>query len=352
MKYKNKNIYEENPSSANCYRQEYADSIERYISRLEEKSYKNREQFMPSQNFAENIESYRSKYIEMLGAPLIGYKSSIPKVKSEYTASDDVCKIYRLSIETMDDFFFYGMLMVPLTVKKAPLVIAQHGGYGTPELCSDMNGRNNYNHMVQRLLERDIVVFAPQLLIWNSQKVIETAPLYDVKYDRDETDKKLKHYGSSITALEIYNIKRSIDYLETLDFVDADSIGMMGLSYGGFFTLYTMAADTRIKSGYSCGCFNDRVKFSTVDWTWKNSGNTYHDAEVAGLCAPRRLYLEVGKSDEVFDYHYAVDEAQRVTKYFKALNAEDNLCFNVWNGGHKVNSEDDGFNFFLKDILK
>lgn len=350
MIYKGKNIYEENTSAANCYRQEYVNSIERYISVLEEKSYKIREQFMPASDFAENIELYRKEYIKMLGAPLIGYKSTVPKVKTEYVASDDACKIYRLSIETMDDFFFYGMLMVPLGVNKAPLVIAQHGGYGTPELCSDMHGKNNYNHMVQRLLERGVIVFAPQLLIWNADSNIETAPIYNVKYDRDDFDKKLKHYGSSITALEIYNIRRSIDYLETLECVEPDRICMMGLSYGGFFTLYTMAADTRIISGYSCGCFNDRAKFSTVDWTWKNSGNTFHDAEIAGLCAPRRLYLEVGKTDDVFDYHSAVNEAPRVEKYFAALNASQNICFHVWNGGHKVNAEDDGLDFFLKEI--
>ncbi len=350
MKYNGKNIYEENPSAANRYRQEYADSIERYISVLEEASYETRERFMPSDGFAENIEKYRNDYIKMLGAPLTDYKSRVPNVKSEYVASDDACKIYRLSIETMDNFFFYGMLMIPHGVERAPLAVAQHGGYGTPELCSDMHGKNNYNHMVQRLLERGLVVFAPQLLIWNDGDALETAPNYDVKYDRDDIDKKLKHYGSSITALEIYNIRRSIDYLETLDCVKADKICMMGLSYGGFFTLYTMAADKRIVSGYSCGCFNDRVKFSTVDWTWKNSGNTFHDAEIAGLCAPRRLYLEVGKTDDVFDYHSAVNEAPRVEKYFAALNASQNICFHVWDGGHKVNAEDDGLDFFLKEI--
>ena len=63
MKYNGKNIYEENPSAANRYRQEYADSIERYISVLEEASYETRERFMPSDGFAENIEKYRNDYI-------------------------------------------------------------------------------------------------------------------------------------------------------------------------------------------------------------------------------------------------------------------------------------------------
>ena len=351
MQYKGKNIYEENPSAADCYRQKYVDSIGRYLSELEAEAYGNREKFMLARKFPKTIEFYRENYIKMLGTPLTDYKKSVPDVKRESVTSDDVCKIYRLSIETMEQFYFYGMLMIPHGIERAPLVIAQHGGYGTPELCSDMHGKNNYNHMVQRLLERGVIVFAPQLLLWNTGEALETAPSYSVSYNREETDNKLKHYGSSITALEIYNIKRSIDYLETLDCVKADKIGMMGLSYGGFFTLYTMAADTRIVSGYSCGCFNDRTKFDTVDWTWKNSGNTYHDAEVAGLCAPRRLYLEVGKSDEVFDYQYAVKEAARVTKYFNAFHAQEKVRFHVWDGGHKVNSDNEGLHFFLEDFF-
>ena len=39
-------------------------------------------------------------------------------------------------------------------------VISQHGGGGTPELCSDFYGDTNYNHLTRRILSRGAVVSA------------------------------------------------------------------------------------------------------------------------------------------------------------------------------------------------
>ena len=62
---------------------------------------------------------------------------------------------------------------------------------------------------------------------------------------------------------------------------------MMGLSYGGYFSLMTAAADKRIKSIYAAGFFNDRSKICFDDWKYNDSLNTFCDAEIAALCAPR-----------------------------------------------------------------
>ena len=71
------------------------------------------------------------------------------------------------------------------------------------------------------------------------------------------------------------------------------------------------------------------------------------DAEVAGLCAPRHLYIDVGKADLVFDYPNAVTEFERVPKYFNALGVPDNVKFNLWEGGHTVSDTDDGHKFIF-----
>ena len=44
MQYKGKNIYEESPSAADCFRQKYVDSIGRYLSGLEVEAYGNWEE--------------------------------------------------------------------------------------------------------------------------------------------------------------------------------------------------------------------------------------------------------------------------------------------------------------------
>lgn len=51
--------------------------------------------------------------------------------------------------------------------------------------------------------------------------------------------------------------------------IDADRVAMIGLSYGGYFTLHTMAADNRIKAGYCAGVFNDRDVYDWADWSYR-----------------------------------------------------------------------------------
>ena len=79
-------------------------------------------------------------------------------------------------------------------------MIAQHGGLGTPELCSTLfEGETSYNYkdMTQRILKHDVNVFAPQMLLWEKES-------YGIDYDREYIDAVLKMLGGSITALEIY----------------------------------------------------------------------------------------------------------------------------------------------------
>ena len=299
---------------------------------------------MLSDNFRNNREKYRKMYTDMLGTDIFG-KCEKPAEKS-FVGSDDVCDIFRVILYVTPEIPFYAMLMIPHGAENAPLIISQHGGGGTPELCSDMNGKNNYNHMTQRALMHGAVVIAPQLLLW-SRTEGETMRKHDIEYDRGKVDSELKRFGSSITALEIKGIMRCIDYACTLPCVNRDKIGMVGLSYGGYFALHTMAADTRIKASYCVAAFNDRDVYGFRDWCYKSSAELFQDAEVASLCAPRKLYIQVGKTDNVFDYQYALPEAERAEKYYKHLGAADNIRFSLWDGGHTLSDSDDGFDFIF-----
>lgn len=73
----------------------------------------------------------------------------------------------------------------------------------------------------------------------------------------------------------------------------------------------------------------------------------FHDAEVAGLCAPRKLFVQVGKNDEVFDYKSAVAEADRAKEYYIKQQCEENFSFSIWDGGHTIPDDDSGFNFIF-----
>ena len=287
----------------------------------------------------------------MIGQPVCPYPQNVPNAKMEFVGKDDFCDIYHLQIETMSDFWFYGLFMIPHGAENAPLVIAQHGGGSTPEISGEFLGESNYNFFTKRALEKGMVVFSPQLLLWKFD--IDTGEHkgdIGIGFNRGEIDSKLKHIGLSITGLEVFCIRRSIDYITSLDYIDKNRIGMMGLSYGGYFSLHTAAADTRIKSIYAAGFFNDRTKIGFIDWKYKNSANTFCDAEIVALCAPRRLQIDVGKDDPVFDYLPSTDEAERAEKYYNDFDASDNLRYNLWDGGHRFDYSAKGFDFFFDGI--
>ena len=337
-------------TDGDSYRQKYIDSINAFIEGGYAEAIGKRGEYCSPAAMAADREGFRQKYLEMIGSP--EYPGYVPQMEKEYAGEDDFCKIYRLEIKVMDNFSFYGMLMIPHGADRSPLIIAQHGGGGTPEKCSDMWGENNYGFFVKRALERGFTVFAPQILVWSYKVADEnTTQACNVFYGhRRDYDTRLKRLGLSLTGLEVFCIRRSIDALAASGLADCDRIGMMGLSYGGYFTLYTMAADTRIRAGYAGAFFNDRAHECFTDWGYKNSAFTFQDAEVAGLCAPRHLTVDVGKTDPVFKYEYSVDEAARAEEFYRAAGAEGKFTYHLWDGGHRYDLESDGFDRFFAAV--
>jgi dienelactone hydrolase len=331
------------------YRVGYLESVKSYLAKLQDEAAEKRASFINPERLAQNPESYRRAYYEMLGAPLTEYESlkQIPVtcVEDTFVADTALCEIRRMRLAVLGDFTVYGILFLPHErAEDAPFVISQHGGAGTPEVCSDFFGDNNYNHQTMRLLQRGAVVFAPGLLLWNVE-------IFGDRYDRNRIDSDLKQVGSSITALEVFAIRRCIDYFVTQPYCNPDRIGMAGLSYGGFFTTLTTAADIRIKSAYASCSFIDAVKYNAfTDWTWKNSANTFLEAEIAALIAPRYICFDAGNQDQLFGSDSTKEEFVRLKTYFAAQNVEDHIFLKTFDGNHEMDPADDCMDFFFAHL--
>ena len=162
--------YKEPVGTGNSYRLNYLNSIEQLTAaKLAEKQ---KESLQNAQSFLTGGEDRRRQLTAMLGWPLTEYSYSVPNVKKDFVAQDGLVTIYRLTVEVFPEFFYYGILFVREDGKKRPLILSQHGGDGTPELCSSLepDGSSNYNDMTQRILKYDVNVFAGQMLLWNTQK--------------------------------------------------------------------------------------------------------------------------------------------------------------------------------------
>ncbi len=320
-------------------KKEYVDGIKSVIAKRQEQAQQKRREYI--KDVFSDIQKYRDDYRRFLGWPLVDNDTSgVPDVTAEKLSEEDGYTVYRMQIEVLDGLKLTGLFFRLDGDDKKPLVIVQHGAIGTPELVSGVYGdTTNYNDMLHRVMKFGAHAFAPQLLLWSGD--------YGVDYNRGTLDSKLRWLGGSITAVEIYGITRIIDYFEAQDYVSG--FGMIGLSYGGIYSMYAAAAETRIRSSINCAHFSSRAASGCGDWAWFGSAEKFDDAEVACLVYPRRLCIEVGKQDELFDYKVGI-ESFEVIKGICGDVGTDWVDFIVFDGDHEFYIDDAPLERLVRDL--
>ena len=332
--------YTEEKSAANGYRRTYADDLARLVEQRQQQAAAKRAAY--AQNIFTDPEPYREQFKRMLGWPLVDHQpEALPAPQSELLAAEDGYHLYRMQFEVLPGLHMHGLLYRADGDDQKPLVLVQHGGNGTPEFIGNLFGEGtaNYNDMLQRVKKHGVHIFAPQLLLWEES--------YEVPYNRQDLDIRLKRVGGSITAVEVYGLQRILDYFEAQPYVSC--FGMVGLSYGGFYTLFTTAIDTRIRSAVSCAYFNTRDKVPWVDWTWFGAAETFDDAEVACLVYPRRLCLEIADHDELFDHQYGVQSFETVKRLCHEVGT-DWIKLIVFDGCHEFCHDDAPIEQLIADL--
>ena len=332
------------------YRSAYAEGIRRLIEERRIEADEVRKTFASPERVAAQPELYRKQLRQTLGWPL----TNSAREESRLTVCEEKMLeqgilLQRVQIEVLSGLPFYGILLIPQKQEgKMPLVISQHGGWGTPEQTADLHTPNNYKGMSLRLAREGCVVFAPQLLLWLEEEEMEGRVAYGLKHHRVQREHELRQLGGSIVALEVYAIMCAIDCLSALPQIDHTRIGMIGISYGGFYTQMTAALDTRIKAAVTNAFFNERYCYCWHDFSWFGSAFQMLDAEICGLIAPRPLCIHVGENDKVFDYTGAVRELERLKPYF--ANAPENLRFILSDVNHTLTDSGEEIEFLLNHL--
>lgn len=334
--------YIETPEQSKNTKTEYLNSIDKFIEEREKKLTSERDIYI--KDVFLTTEKYRADLCEMLGYPLTEPdRAKLQEVISCELADEGDYTISRLTFTLVHGIKLTGLLF-KYKCGNRPMVIVQHGGLGTPEIISGIDGSDtyNYNHMLERVLNRGVNVFAPQLLLWNHEDKVHP------QFDRVEIDARLKRVRSSITAIEVCGIMSIIDYFEKSNFTT--NIGMVGLSYGGFYTLLTAALDTRITAAISCSFFNERSQYPRPDWMWNNAASLFGDAEMVCLIYPRYICIQVGTDDEYCDYNKAKTEER-----LRGLCTEvgnDWVDIMYFDGEHEFCKEDEPINKLIEKLNK
>jgi dienelactone hydrolase len=147
--------------------------------------------------------------------------------------------------------------------------------------------------------------------------------------------------GYTPAGVECWNGIRGIDYLVSRNDVDADRIGVTGISGGGAATFWIAAADERVKvavpvSGMSdlqsyvkdkvinghCDCM---FLYNTYQWDWTT---------IAALVAPRPLLFANSDNDPIFPMDGNRRIIHKLEKLYAMYGKAELLDEHVSRGGH------------------
>ena len=342
--------YEEDVPASDPVRTEQARELDTYIRRLKQDEGRLRQLFRPNYSslraFEASRKSLREAFRRSIGYPPPGEPDPEAPLFTRL-GEDRVGTYYRARIPVLPGVHAVGLYIVPRGVKgRAPLVISMHGGGGSPEVAL-FHGGANYHGMVRGGVERGYVVWAPTHLF----RANGFPP--DV---RNRTDDRARLVGTSLTAIEIAKITRSLDVLLKRPEVDPKRVAMVGLSYGGYYTLVTTALEPRIRAAVSSCYFGvqesryEKDELSTPsDFRFMDRFTLLRDPEIVALICPRALLIQAGSRDTLIPLEAGKRLAPQAAEYYRRLRRADAFQFLVFEGGHEF--DDASAWTFLKEHL-
>ena len=145
--------------------------------------------------------------------------------------------------------------------------------------------------------------------------------------------------GQTMIGWRVYDVMRTIDWIETRKELDAARIGCMGISGGGTCTQFASALEPRIRAAMVSGYLNTfRDSIMSVSHCIDNYVpgilNWAESYDVAGLIAPRPLFAESGERDDIFPIAASRASFERVKKVYEVLGAGAVVEHETFDGPH------------------
>ena len=161
-------------------------------------------------------------------------------------------------------------------------------------------------------------------------------------------------FGETMIGWRVYDVMRTIDWIETRPELDARRVGCMGISGGGTCTLFSAALDTRIRSAFVSGYLNIfRECIMSLSHCMDNYVpgilNWAEMYDVAGLIAPRPLFSEGGDKDPIFPAAATRESYARVQKIYSVFGAGDAVQQEIFEGVHEFHGVR-GLPFLMKHV--
>lgn len=234
---------------------------------------------------------------------------------------------------------------------KAPVA----GMRGTPELAANIED-HNYDYGLQ-MARRGFLTICPDLRVFGERSDLrrDGSPPYPGRDNCNVQYLRGGMLGIYTLTLNVFDMMRTVDYLETRPEVDAKRIGLMGLSQGGTMTTFTAALEPRIAAADIIGYVNSWCRFGARDGNFCGSQivpeifRWFDTSDIAGLIAPRPLLVEMGVHDGCFNFEAMLAGYREVEKIYRAAGASDKIDADIHPGGHAF-AGGKAFEFFAKHL--
>jgi dipeptidyl-peptidase 4 len=153
-----------------------------------------------------------------------------------------------LQVKTRDGFVMEAMMIKPPgfdPAKRYPVYQFTYAGPHTPQVVNAWGGTDFLYH--QLLAQQGIIVWICDNRTASGKGMQSAWPLY-------------KNFG----ALELRDIEDGISWLTRQPFIDASRIGISGISFGAYMTLYAMTHSRLFSMGIAEGAVSDWRTYDTI----------------------------------------------------------------------------------------
>jgi dienelactone hydrolase len=223
-----------------------------------------------------------------------------------------------------------------------PAVLCHHQHAGQFEVGKDGPaglGSTPDQHYAVELARRGYVTLAPDALCFGERQD-PTGKLKGASCERYEALHRITE-GKSLQGKYVWDARRALDYLVSRPEVDRARLGMIGHSLGGQETLFTTAADNRIKAAVSsCGFATlavlkrDRIlhNFALFVPGLAEAGDY---GAVLALVAPRPFLVAARTADPIFPRDGIEAAVAAGREAYAAQGAADRLGTFYEDGAHE-----------------
>lgn len=336
---------------------DYAAQLEAYLRKMLVEDYPARaakawyRDYSSIEAFLKSVEPNRERWRKVIKPPTLAKTGQLER--SSYEPLADVkAEWWRVPL---GELAAEGIFAVPAGVnagQRVPVVIVQHGIGSFPERTFGLNDDGGAYHAYAReLLKAGFAVIVPMNL-----RSVER---------RNRIERLCRLADLSLPGIELARMQRLLDEVLQEPRVDAERVGMWGLSLGGLATMFWMPLEPRIKAGICSGWFNHRRNKMVIPdkryscfletkeehaffngWLIESS-----DSDVVSLICPRPFQVQTGKADRIAHWPMVQEEFGIARQPYDKLGIGDRIEMDLRDGGHETHIES-GLRFLTKWLKK